>query len=102
MSYIFHEISKKPSYVRTEVGGWFNSIAYSRVQGGWVGQKRGDFERTYFMDDPFRVVLLSASFHYASRPRYSAISFFLPRQAIQNYEARLRWQGKDLDSCSGW
>ena len=26
--------------------------AYSRVQGGWVGQKRGDSERTYFMGNP--------------------------------------------------
>ena len=36
MSNIFHEISKKPSYVRTEVGGW-------------VGD---DFGRTYCMDHP--------------------------------------------------
>ena len=36
---IFHEISKKPSYVRTEVGGR-------------VDQKCNDFERAYFMADP--------------------------------------------------
>ena len=37
--------------------GWVKSKAYSRVLGGWVGQKCDDFERTYFMDDPFRAVL---------------------------------------------
>ena len=50
MSNMLHEVSKK-TYVRTEMGGCVYSKVYSRIQGGWVGQKCGDFESTYFMDD---------------------------------------------------
>ena len=54
MSNIFQEISKKPSYVRTEVGGWviLSQGVLARTGWGWVGQKCDDFERTYFMNDP--------------------------------------------------
>ena len=49
---ICHEIPLKPMYVRTDAGGWFKLKSYSRVEGGRVGQKCDDYERTYFMYDP--------------------------------------------------
>ena len=44
-------------------GGWLRSNAYSCVQGEWVGQKCGDFERKYFLDAP-----------YVEAPLYYAVS----------------------------
>ena len=39
------EISKRTGQACTGVGKWDKSIAYCRVQGGWVGQECGGSER---------------------------------------------------------
>ena len=54
----FQDISKKPWYAGTEVGGWVKSKVFSSVKGGWAGHKYNDFEHTYFMDDPLWVFSL--------------------------------------------
>ena len=44
-------------YVRSELGGWVRSKAYSLVEGGWIVQKCGNFGRTYFMNGPHAEIL---------------------------------------------
>ena len=48
MGSIFKKYQRKISYA--SIGG---GCVKSKMQGGWVGQKCGDFQRTYFLDAPF-------------------------------------------------